>query len=193
MNARERTRQSDLEGPRAAPGLLWPALGDADLSRVDATALVITAHFLWQYPAALWDIAGAGRRPTQIGAWWRWDTEDMWLIEHVSDRPVWFGPDAPGWRRRPDDSVAFDVTHTIRCLPELTVRELALRGAQRLDARLGSLRAAGRELGWRPISVRRFASRQVPFHPMTAEVVCKWLALSTGWRGTFDDGTTTVR
>jgi len=150
---------------------------------VTTEALRLAEQYLWLPPDALWLGAGAVRATPRVAGQGYWDAEDGKLIERVSDSPPWFGPAWPGWRVQKDPRLAyvsFTVARAVRCLPELMARELAGRGAPRLDARLTDVRAAAREIGWRPTVVRQFVSRQVPFNPITAELVCKWLVLSTG-------------
>lgn len=171
---------------RDYPDIPWPSLGSADPSMVTGSAVRLAEHFLWNCPDALWLTAGAVRttpRPVRI----YWDAEDSALTERVSDAQPWLDASYanPGWRVQRDlrlTYLAFSVARAIRCLPELVAAELHRRGALRLDARLSSIRTAAREIGWRPNALRRFATREVPFHPFTAALACQWLTYrsSTG-------------
>lgn len=162
--------------PWAVQYVPWPKLGDAQPDMVTSSDAALAEHFLWNIPALLWLTAGVPRvTPRAEHAYW--DAEDAELIERLGDVLAWFS--SP----QRDAQLAFYgfvAARAIRCLPELLAVELHRRGAASVDARLAIVRKAAREIGWRPTTLRRFASRQVPFHPITAALVCRWLLRS--WR-----------
>lgn len=166
---------------RAAPNLPWPRLGNSgDPQLVNLEDLMAAQHFLWVGADYLWITAGAVRGQRRDASL-DWDAEDIRLVERVGDCPPWESlvNYNPGWKGQPDaglSMLAFIVSRAIRALPEVTVIHLKGIGLSvPIDARRASMRAAARDLGWRPVTLRRFLTRDLPFHPLTAIEVLDWL------------------
>jgi len=161
----------------------WPAAGDAGPLLIDRDALELSHHFMWMGPDQIWSMAGAVRRHSRTAPV-AWDAEDLRLLALVaSNHPLIEDASARYYRRwrtrTAGANAAFLVARTVCYLPELVAEELRSRcGVGRLDARLRGVRAAAREFGWSAKTLRRFACRQVPFHPLVAAPVCEWLAQS---------------
>lgn len=159
-------------------GLRWPAVPDeVDLTMIRRFDLVAAEHYV-DNPQIVWFAAGASGSYAPD----RWTNSEVALVEEISASPPWVASVLrPGWRvqRQMDLAyLAYSVTRALAALPELVGAEMSERGAMVLDARRKAMRQAAAEIGWRPADLRRFAQRQLDFHPATARSVCAWLAAS---------------